>query len=186
MDSVVERIMDNEKWPGIEMPENLELLNELADQQYDSGTFSGMLAATLMYHQIIEAMCIHLLEDCHFHIQLALYPATIQFKIDQDRMLGSYIKELKESVDFLNKEQFITSVEEFNKLRNKLIHKMRRTNEADMIPVLREGKQMFDRIFELYDDIQDDFKVVFHCFIEKEGEIHRKRLISYAPDIFTS
>ena len=164
MDSIVERIMDNKKWPEIEMPENLELMNELADREYDSGTFSGMLAAILMYHQIIEAMCIHLLEDCHFLIQLALYPSTIQFKVDPDRMLGSYIKELKESVDFEKKDKFISSVEEFNKLRNKIVHKMRRTNEADLIPIMREGKNDFDRIYELYDGIQDDFRLIFHSY----------------------
>lgn len=51
MDSIVERIMDNDKWPEIELPENLDYLNEIADLEYDSGTFPGMLAAILMYHQ---------------------------------------------------------------------------------------------------------------------------------------
>lgn len=164
MDKIVERIMDAEKWPEIELPENLELLNELADQEYDSGTFSGMLAAILMYHQIIEAMCIHLLEDCHFLIQLALYPSTIQFKIDQGRMLGSYIKELKESVDFQEKDKFISNVEKFNKMRNEVVHKMRRANEAELISIVRKGKKNFDNIYELYNGIQDDFRVIFHSY----------------------
>ena len=79
MDEIVNRIMDSDKWPYIEMPESLELLNEMADDSFSTGTFSGMLSAILMYHQLIEAMCLHLLEDCHFQIQLSVYPATINF-----------------------------------------------------------------------------------------------------------
>jgi hypothetical protein len=109
-------------------------------------------------------MCIHLLEDCHFLIQLALHPSTIQFRINSDRMLGSYIKELKESVDFENKDKFIDNVEEFNKLRNSIVHKMRRTNEAELLPKMREEKKAFERIFELYDGIQDNFRLIFHDY----------------------
>ena len=164
MDSIVERIMDNDKWPEIELPENLDYLNEIADLEYDSGTFPGMLAAILMYHQIIEAMCIHLLEDCHFLTQLALYPFSIQFNTTQGKMLGSYIKELKETVDFKDKATFLAKAEEFNHLRNMIVHKMRRSNEDDMISVMRKGKTVFDQVFELYDAIQDDFRVIFHDF----------------------
>ena len=39
MDAIVNRIMNNDKWPNIEMPENLELLNEMADDSFSTGTF---------------------------------------------------------------------------------------------------------------------------------------------------
>ena len=58
MDEIVERILDSDKWPTIEMPENLNFLNELADQSFNEGSFAGRLSALLMYHQIVEAMCI--------------------------------------------------------------------------------------------------------------------------------
>ena len=66
VDEIANRIMDSDKWPNIELPENLELLNEMADDSFSTGTFSGMLSAVLMNHQLVEAMCLHLLEDCHF------------------------------------------------------------------------------------------------------------------------
>lgn len=66
MDDVISRIMNTENWPELELPENLELLNEMADKSFSSQTFPEMLSAVLMYHQLIEAMCLHLLEDCHF------------------------------------------------------------------------------------------------------------------------
>ena len=100
MDEIVNRIMDSDKWPNIALPENLELLNEMADDSFSIGSFAGMLSAVLMYHQLVEAMCLHLLEDCYFLIQLSVYPATINFSISQNKMLGAYVSELKESVSF--------------------------------------------------------------------------------------
>lgn len=156
--------MDSDKWPYIEMPENLELLNEMADDSFSTGTFSGMLSAILMYHQLIEAMCLHLLEDCHFQIQLSVYPATINFTSSKNKMLGTYVGELQESVSFHKKEAFLEKVTAFNKVRNEVIHKMRKSNLSMISNRLRETKCLFDEIFELYDEIQDNFRMIFHDF----------------------
>lgn len=164
MDKIIEKIMDAEKWPSIQLSENLELLNEMADHSFSLNTFEGMLAATLMYHQIIEAMCMHLLEDCHFFIQLSVYPTELEFSVPYDKMLGFYIKELKSSISFSQKEEFIGKVEEFNSYRIDVVHKMRRSN-LDMLSIeLSVVKKCFDEIYDLYDSIQDDFRVDFHGF----------------------
>lgn len=164
MDDVVARIMDNKRWPNIEQPENLELLNEMADESFATGTFSGMLSAVLMYHQLIEAMCLHLLEDCHFQIQLSVHPSTIHFTIPKNRMLGSYVSDLKDTVSFEKKDEFLEKVTEFNSIRNEAIHKMRKNNLDIVSESLRKSKCLFDEIFELYDYIQDHFRLVFHGF----------------------
>ena len=164
MNEIINRIMDSDKWPNIEFPENLELLNEFADESFSTGTFSGKLSAILMYHQLIEAMCLHLLEDCHFLIQLSVHPATIKFTIQKNKMLGSYLTELKESVSFHKKDEFIEKVLAFNNIRNKVIHKMRKNNLNEVANILSNTKRLFDEIFELYDEIQDDFRVSFHGF----------------------
>lgn len=164
MDDVVSRIMDMEKWPGIELPENLELLNEMADESFSTQTFSGMLSAILMYHQLVEAMCLHLLEDCHFLIQLSVHPATIQFSLPKNRMLGVYIDKLKDTVSFCKKEEYLEKVKLFNKIRNDTIHEMRKSNLEQVSENLRSAKNIFDEIFNLYDEIQDDFRVIFHGF----------------------
>ena len=161
---IVNRIMDSDKWPNLQLPENLQLLNELADESFSTQTVSGMLASTLMYHHIIEAMCLHLLEYCHFQIQLAVYPAMIDFSIKENKMLGSYIQELKDSISFYKKDEFIKSVTNFNNIRNDLIHKMRKNNPEIIFEKVKNIKQIFNEIFELYDEIQDDFRVVFHSF----------------------
>lgn len=161
---IVNRIMDFDKWPNLQLPENLQLLNELADESFSTQTVSGMLASTLMYHQIIEAMCLHLLENCHFQIQLAVYPAMIDFSIKENKMLGRYVQELTNSITFHKKDDFIKKVTEFNDIRNDLIHKMRKNNPKTIIEKAKDIKQIFDEVFELYDEIQDDFRVVFHSF----------------------
>ena len=164
MDKIVNRIMNSDKWPNIELPENLELLNDMADDSFSTGTFLGQLSSILMYHQLVEAMCVHLLEDCHFLIQLSVHPATIQFTTPKNRMLGIYVGELKESVSFHKKDEFLEKVTAFNTIRNEVIHKMRKSNLNTVSECLREAKRLFDDIFELYNEIQDDFRVVFHGF----------------------
>lgn len=161
---IVNRIMDSDKWPNLQLSENLELLNELADESFSTQTLSGMLASVLMYHQIIEAMCLHLLENCYFQIQLAVYPAMIDFSIKENKMLGSYVRELESSITFHKKGDFINKVAEFNGIRNDLIHKMRKNNPEVIFEKTKNIQQIFNEIFELYYEIQDDFRVVFHSF----------------------
>ena len=164
MDDVVLRIMNADNWPGLELPDNLELLNEMADESFSTQTFPGMLSAVLMYHQLIEAMCLHLLEDCHFLIQLSVHPATIQFSRPKNGMLGTYVKELKETVSFDKKEEYLEKITSFNAIRNDAIHEMRKSNLEQISERLRSAKIIFDEIYDLYDEIQDDFRVTFHGF----------------------
>lgn len=164
MDEIVSRIMDSEQWPNLSLPENLELLNEMADQCFAESSFSSMLAATMMYQQIIEAMCCHLIDDCRFEIQLSLYPTTISFKKYSSKMLGFYLDELRSSIDFYKKALFIGKVENFNAFRNRVVHEMRKNNIDDLTQELTTVKKSFDEIFDLYDEIQDEFRLIFHSF----------------------
>ena len=154
--------MNSDNWPSIQLPENLELLNEMADNCFELGTFEGMLAATLMYHQILEAMCMHILEDCHFFIQLSVYPVEIKFEETTDKMFGFYIKMLKSTISFLEKDEFIKKVEAFNACRINLVHKLRRSNLELLTIELKKVRCNFDEIYNIYDEIQDDFRVTFH------------------------
>lgn len=164
MDKILSRIMNSDNWPSIQMPENLELLNEMADSSFELNTFEGMLAAMLMYHQILVAMCMHLLENCHFFIQLSVYPSEIEFKVPNDKMFGYYLGELKSSVSFLKKTEFIEKAELFNSYRIDVVHRMRRSNLEQLFVELKKVKSCFDEIYNLYDEIQDDFRVTFHGF----------------------
>lgn len=164
MDEILCQIIDSDNWPSIQMPENLELLNKMADNNFNLGTFEGKLAATLMYHQILEAMCIHLLENCHFFIQLSVYPSKIDFKVPKDKMLGYYLSELKASVSFPEKREFIEKAELFNSYRIEVVHKMRKSNLDELTIKLTKIKNCFDQIYDIYEKIQDNFRVTFHNF----------------------
>ena len=164
MDEIFEKIMNPDKWPGIDFAETLELLNEVADESFEKQTFSGLLSSMLIYHQIIEAMCIHILKCCHFQEQLALYPTTIDFKIDENAMMGRYIYELSNTIDFYEKEEFLEEIENFNKIRNEIVHKMNKTNLSHIESKLKLTRRIFDNIYNLYDEIQDNFRVIFHDY----------------------
>lgn len=79
-------------------------------------------------------------------------------------MLGAYVKELQETVSFHKKEEYLRKVISFNKMRNKAIHEMRKSNLEQISESLRSAKMIFDKIYALYDEIQDDFRVTFHGF----------------------
>ena len=41
---------------------------------------------------------------------------------------------------------------------------MRKSNIEELTQELSSAKKAFDEIFDLYDEIQDSFRVIFHCF----------------------
>lgn len=164
MDKILQRIIDSDNWPSISYPDNLDIINDMADNSFKLGTFEGKFASMLLYHQVIEAMCMLLLEDCHFFIQLSVYPTIIEFKISEKRMLGHYIDELKNSIDFNDKDNFIQKVNDFNSIRNKIVHGITRKNIAVQRTELSCVKNRFNEIFELYVNIQDNFRAIFHGF----------------------
>lgn len=157
--------MDSSQWPCIENSDQLEVLNEIADSTFNTETFEGYISAILIYHQIIESMIIHLLEDCCFFIQLSVYPLEYKHKIEKDKMMGAYIKELKSTLEFENKQLFISKCMEFNKIRNNIVHGITKKRDlSDINENAKNGKIIFNIVFELYDDIQDWFRVCFKDF----------------------
>lgn len=164
MDEIMNRIMDSEKWPSVSYSENLETLNEIADHSFSKGTFENKLAAFLIYHQIVESMCIHLLEDCAFFIQLSIYPTTIKKKIKSDEMFGFYLKELENNIDFEYKNKFIEKCRKFNTNRISVVHKLARTIPDEALDLVNDVKAQFDAIYLVYDQIQDWFRLCFHGF----------------------
>ena len=83
-------------------------------------------------------------------------------------MLGSFLEELKTTIAFYKKEMFIERVEEFNAFRNRIVHEMRKSNIEALTRELSSAKKAFDEIFDLYDEIQDNFRVIFHRFAKDE------------------
>ncbi len=115
-----EQINNSDYWPGFENPDHLDDLNEIADDAFKKNSIEGYLAALLIYHQLCEEMAKLLIEDSKFFIKASIYPAEIQFTKNNKTMFGRTIEQLKETIDFQEKDLFIKKCENFNQIRNSL------------------------------------------------------------------
>lgn len=109
-------------------------------------------------------MCIHLLEDFTFFVQLSIYPITIKKRIQENKMLGFYLDELEMNIDFEFKKDFIGKCREFNNIRNRVVHGLAKIISDETIDLINNIKEKFDAIYFVYDQIQDWFRLCFHDF----------------------
>ena len=106
-DDLIHLIKDSNKWPSFDRPDFLIELNVLADDALSKNTIEGYLAALLIYHQLCEEMVRLLLDDAHFFIQLSVFPSEITFPKKNKAMFGQILDELKSTVSFEGKDDFI-------------------------------------------------------------------------------
>ncbi len=164
-DKTVRKIMNFERYPKIKNPENLEFLNDIADEMFKRNKISDKIASIIIYHQIIECICIHLLEYSRFQMELSVYPEEIEFsKIKDNYMLGNLIKELKIGIKFYMKDELISRVEDFNRIRNHTVHNLTKSDIYEITANLKDIKSEFDYIFYLYEEIKDNFHLIFKDF----------------------
>ena len=165
MDDILVKIGNSDSWPSIKNAANLEVLDVIGRESFALETLSGKISATMVFHQIIESMCKHLIESCNFCIELSLYPFEINTsKIKDDKMLGVYIDILDKSIVFDKKNDYIEKIKEFNIIRNGIVHKMTNTNIDKFENDLNRILLLFNNIYELYIVIQDDFRLIFKDF----------------------
>lgn len=161
----IDQINDSEHWPGFDSPDHLNDLNEIADESFNKHTIEGYLAALLIYHQLCEEMAKLLIEDSRFFIKASIYPSEIEFSSSNKIMFGRTIEQLKETVDFNEKELFIQKCQSFNQVRNSLAHGLtKQTSIVDIKKKLEKIKKIFDEIFELFDSAHDWFCLCFKDF----------------------
>ncbi len=130
---LIARIKDFNKWPAFDRPDFLQELNTVGDDAFSKGTVEGYLASILIYHQITEEMIKLLLECCDFLIQVAIFPAEIQFKRNGRRMFGQILDNLEKSVSFEKKEEYISKCKELNEIRIRMVHRLTRKSSLQDI-----------------------------------------------------
>ncbi|MES9851048.1 MAG: hypothetical protein ABW170_04365 [Candidatus Thiodiazotropha sp. L084R] len=161
----INQINDSDHWPGFDSPEHLSDLNEIADESFNKHTVEGYLAALLIYHQLCEEMAKLLIEDSRFFIKASIYPSEIDFSPSNKTMFGRTIEQLKETVDFNERDLFIQKCQNFNQVRNSLAHGLTKQTSIDDIKMKLEMiKKIFDEIFELFDSAHDWFYLCFKDF----------------------
>jgi hypothetical protein len=161
----IEQINNSDYWPGFKSPDHLDDLNEIADEAFNKKSIEGYLAALLIYHQLCEEMAKLLIEDSNFFIRASIYPTEIPFKTHKKIMFGRTIEQLKETIDFNEKELFIKKCENFNQIRNTIAHGLtKQTSINDIKENLEKIKKTHDEIFELFDSAHDWFRLCFKDF----------------------
>ncbi len=158
-------IRDSDKWPSFERPDFLDELDEIANEALPKKTVEGYLASLLIFHQLCEELVRLLLKDTQFFIQLSLFPAEINFPEKKKLMFGQLIDELKSTISFAGKNEFIEKCLTLNQHRIDIVHKLTKRNSlADLDVQLLKVKTLYDELYVLFCDVHDYFRVSFKDF----------------------
>ncbi|MBC7750625.1 MAG: hypothetical protein H7Z73_02745 [Candidatus Saccharibacteria bacterium] len=155
-------IRDSDKWPSFDRPDFLNELDEIANEALPKNTVEGYLASLLIFHQLSEELVRLLLKDAQFLIQLAIFPAEIQFTEKKKLMYGQLIEELKCTISFNDKNEFIEKCLRLNQYRIDIVHRLtRRDSLADLEVQILKVKELYDELFTLFEAIHDNFRLSF-------------------------
>ena len=165
-EELIERIKDSDKWPAFDRPDFLEQLNTIADEAVSKKTIEGYLAALLIYQQLAEETVRLLLKDHEFFVQLSVFPAEITFSSKSKAMFGRIIDDLKNTIT-LDKSKFeiIELANKLNQIRIDIVHGLTKMPDLNRIESkVLEAKRLHDELFELFDKIHDEFRLIFKDF----------------------
>lgn len=164
-DDLIAAIRDSSKWPSFERPLFLDELADMADGAFAKSSNEGYLASLLIYHQLSEEMVRLLLKDAQFFVQLSVFPAEISFPEKKRLMFGQLIDELRATISFEGKEDFISKCIELNNHRIEVVHRLtKRTSLSDLGVQIAQVKKLHHEIYDLFDGIHDWFRVCFKDF----------------------
>lgn len=152
------KLFNTEIWPEISNAHFVSELYNLANEVYEKHTIEGYMAALLIYHQITDEMIRTLLDSCQFYIQCRLFSVEISFKREKDKVFGFYLTELKNTMAFEGKEEFLSKCRELNSIRKDVVHKITRNESIQYVQnQMKNVKRKFEDIFKLFYEIYDWF-----------------------------
>lgn len=160
---LLDKLKDANRWPKFKYPMHLSILNDMADNAFSKCSFEGYIAAVAIYHQISFDMIELLLEDIGLLTQCSLYPFELQVKKKKNPMFGALLDELEHNIDFEQKKDLLSQCQKLNKIRITMVHKLtQQVGLAAMNHQAKAAKDVFDRIFSLFDDAHDFFRSCIH------------------------
>jgi len=147
-----EFIVSEELWPSFRNPESIAELERIALEVYSKGTIEGYISSILIYQQITEEMVWVLLKDCQAMIKISLMgQAEIEFSDPDKVMFGKLIQDLKDTIKFDNKSDFIAECNALNKIRISIAHGLKRnTCRSQIATFAAQVKKHFESIDALY------------------------------------
>ena len=109
-----------------------------------------------------------LLDDMQFLTQCSLYPLEIVFKKRKDQMFGRLLQELQTNIAFSQKEEILDLCQKLNKVRIIIVHKLaRQVGFGEVRKQAETAKDIFDRIFNLFEAAHDHFRACLCDYQDK-------------------
>ena len=169
---IINRIKNSDNWPEPKRSNFLGILNDVADKAFNQNSIDGYLSSIIIYHQLTEEL-IKILIDCsEFYIQLSVFPQKLKKRSLKNKMFGQLLEELKHCVSNDYTTKFIKLSQKLNSFRIGIVHKL--TLNSSLIDVkeqCKRSKDVFDSIFELFEEIYDDYRVTFKDFKKYPEEL---------------
>ncbi|HVG29080.1 MAG TPA: hypothetical protein VM864_05110 [Pyrinomonadaceae bacterium] len=80
-------------------------------------------------------------------------------------MFGQLIDELKATISFNGKDEFISKCIELNNHRIDIVHRLtKRSSLSDVGPQIGQVKKLYYEVYNLFDGIHDGFRISFKDF----------------------
>jgi len=154
-----EFIVSEELWPSFRKPESIAELKRIAMDVHSKGSIEGYISSILIYQQIAEEMVWVILKDCQAMIRISLMgQAEIEFNGQPKAMFGRLIDELKNTVNFDNKAEFIKECNALNKIRISIAHGLTKNTDLSKIAIeAAKAKSHFESINSLYQEAHGYF-----------------------------
>jgi hypothetical protein len=159
----IARLKDSGIWPALQRGDFLQNLNDFADRSTATRSTEGYLAAFLVYQQLVEEM-VSVLVDCStFLIQCRVFPLEYRgTKQSRKKMFGQLLIELEAGVMDVHTSRLLSKCRMLNDLRIRMVHKITlKESLTDITRRASHAKRLFDEIFELYNQIYEDFRLSF-------------------------
>ena len=159
---ISDRIKSSNEWPGYENAEHLDALDELAVEAMQRRSLDGYLAASLIYHQLIEETLRVLIRDSQFLIEVSIQPWKIEFPNESRITFGQVLDHLRRAVRFDQKEEILALSEEVNKIRIEFVHGLtKKTDLSDLEPKAQRIAAIAQRAHGLFEEAHDEFRLYF-------------------------
>lgn len=165
-ESLVARLKDPSRWPGIGTIEHLDQLHKLAGEAKERGTTDGYLATMLIIHQLTEEMIKVLIDDALFYTQLKLYPLPFESAKTKKGMFGQYLSDLKSTVWFQNKKFIVEDAERLNTIRISIVHGLTKSGALSVVEQnVTEAWKLYCTLYFLATEahmvFQSDFRDIY-------------------------
>jgi hypothetical protein len=175
---VIDRLVDDRRWPTYRNSHELSKLESLAHEAYDRSTFDGYLSYVLITHQVSEDYVLILLKHAQFtlSISLALHGFSWRFPSMQvgdkleGQMFGKLLELLENSIEFGGKERLIQVCREMNQTRNRLAHHLvAGLTLQELASLANEYQEKHNELVDLFNDADGEFSCFYFVVVHDGG-----------------